>query len=318
MNVKTPPHPSTPFINRIKSDGLLLFVSAIWGSGFVAQRVASVSMGNFTFNGVRFTLAAIFLLVVIRFRFKVTRHQLGWVLLAGFLLFCASTFQQIGIKTTTAANAGFITGLYVIMVPIALAIFGRQRILWSTWVGAIVAVVGTLLLSSGGKFQPAIGDLYELIGAFFWAAHLIVIGKISKEMDNLVFTIGQFAVSGMLNLASAAVFEIHTAPVSAAWLAVLYSAIFPVGLGFTLQVVGQKHAPTTDAAIIFSMEAVFGALSGFLFLHEGLQPLQILGCFLILAAIIVAQIRPGADLTPVETVKPADNADLLASLPPNE
>ena len=286
---------------RIKTDGLLLFVSAIWGSGFVAQRIASESMGNFTFNGVRFLLGALFLLVLVRFRFRVNRSDLRWVLLSGGLLFGASTFQQVGIKTTTAANAGFITGLYVVIIPIMLFLFGRQKIHWSTWTAAILAVIGALFLSTGGQFEPAPGDWYELAGAFLWAAHVIVVGKMAREMDALQFSIGQFLAAGLLNAMCGFVFETGTSPLPAAWFSVLYSAIFPVGLGFTLQVVGQKTAHTTDAAIIFSMEAVFAALAGYLFLKEILVPLQLLGCALILAAMLLAQFRQMIGSQPKKT-----------------
>lgn len=286
---------------RIKTDGLLLFVSAVWGSGFVAQRIASESMGHFTFNGVRFFLGALFLLTLVRFRLRIERSDLRWVLFAGGLLFGASTFQQVGIKTTTAANAGFITGLYVVIIPIILFFFGRQRIHWSTWTAAILAVIGALFLSTGGQFEPAPGDWYELAGAFLWAAHVIVVGKMARQMDALQFSIGQFLITGVLNALCGLFFETGTSPLPAAWLSVLYSAIFPVGLGFTLQVIGQKTAHTTDAAIIFSMEAVFAALAGYLFLNEILVPLQLLGCAFILAAMLLAQLRQMTGTEPIKS-----------------
>ncbi len=287
------------FSHRLKSDSLLLFVSAVWGSGFVAQRVASESMGNFTFNGVRFLIGAVLLLLIVRFRLNIHRRHLPWTVLAGALLFGASTLQQVGVKTTTAANAGFITGLYVVIIPVLLAVFGRQRIHWSIWSAAVIATVGTGLLSAGGEFEPSSGDWIVLAGAFLWALHVIVVGKMAREMDNLQFTIAQFGFCAGLNIVCRLIFDLGTTqPLPPAWLAVLYSAIFPVGLGFTLQVIGQRHAPTTDAAIIFSMEAVFAALFGYWLLAESLLFLQIIGCGLILAAIILAQVRPAAHTYP--------------------
>lgn len=277
---------------RIQSDGLLIFVSALWGSGFVAQRIASDSISNFSFNGIRFLLGAIFLLVLVRFRWKANREQLKWMVLAGSLLFIGSTLQQIGLKTTSAANAGFITGLYVVILPVLLYFLGKVKVHWSTWVAALVAVFGALLLSTGGEFRPAIGDLYELLGAFLWAGHVFVIGLASRKMDNIQFTIGQFGVCALYNLIFAFFLDLgQPVPPMTAMYAILYSAIFPVAMGFTLQVVGQRSAPTADAAIILSMEAVFGALFGYLFLRENLQPLQILGCFIIFGAIIFSQLR---------------------------
>ncbi len=289
----TSPARRLPVLHRLKSDAILLFVSAVWGSGFIAQRIAADRMGNFTFNGARFLLATMLLLFLVRFRINFTRSDLGWTVLTGSVLFCASTLQQVGIRTTTAGNAGFITGLYVVIIPILLVIFNRQRIHWSTWSAAGMAVLGTLLLSTGGQFQPVIGDWIELAGAFLWAVHVILVGKMARRMDNLQFTIGQFAVCGLLNLFFGLLLEFPPLPGDMiGWLAVVYSTIFPIGLGFTLQVIAQRRAPAADAAIIFSMEAVFAALLGYWLLSESLLPLQIAGCALIILAILVAQLRP--------------------------
>ncbi|MEW6178389.1 MAG: DMT family transporter [Chloroflexota bacterium] len=276
---------------RIKSDALLLFVSFVWGSGFIAQSIAAQSMGNFTFNGVRFFLGAVFLAVLLGKKIRFEQEHLKGVLIAGVLLFAASTLQQIGLETTTAANAGFLTGLYVVIIPLMLWLFGRETIHWTTWTAAILAVIGTLFLSTGGAFEPAAGDWFELAGAFVWAGHVIMVGKMSRKMNNLQFAMGQFTVTAVLNSLGAILLERNTAPLPPAWGAVLYSAIFPVALGFTLQVIGQRNAPTTDAAILFSMEAVFAALLGYLFLKEQLLPLQIFGCFLIFVAMLLAQFR---------------------------
>lgn len=288
---RPPQHVSV--VDRLKSDALLLCVSIVWGSGFIAQRIAAERMGSFTFNGSRFLLAGLILLILVRFRIHLTGANLGLTALAGSVLFCASTLQQIGIETTTAGNAGFITGLYVVIIPVILVIFGRERVHWSTWSAAGMAVIGALLLSTGGQFRPASGDWIELAGAFLWAVHVILVGKIARRMDNLQFTIGQFLVCGLLNLVFGLLFEFPPMPGDATgWLSVLYSAIFPIGIGFTLQVIGQRRAPTTDAAIIFSLEAVFAALFGYLLLSEGLLPLQLTGCALIVLAILLAQLRP--------------------------
>jgi len=281
------------FVQRLKSDALLLFVSAVWGSGFIAQRVAARQMGNFTFNGARFLLAALLLLLLVRFRIDTSRTNIRWTILAGTVLFGASTLQQVGIKTTTAGNAGFITSLYVVIIPVLLAIFGRQRMHWTTWTAALLAVAGTLLLSLGGRFKPATGDWIVLAGAFLWAVHVILVGRMARIMDNLQFTIGQFTVCGLLNAGFSLLLELPQLPSQPApWLAVLYSAIVPIGMGFTLQVFAQRQAPPTDAAIIFSMEAVFAALFGYWLLAETLLPLQFTGCACILLAILVAQLRP--------------------------
>ncbi len=277
--------------DRIKSDAILLFVSFIWGSGFIAQSIAAQSMGNFTFNGVRFGIATLFLAVLLGNRIRLERKNWVGVITAGMLLFAASTFQQIGLKTTTAANAGFLTGLYVVIIPLLLWLFWREVIHWTTWVAAFLAVIGTLLLSTGGAFKPAPGDWFELAGAFVWAGHVIVVGRMARRMDNLQFANGQFGITALLNSIGAFLFESSMVPKPEAWWAVLYSAVFPVGMGFTLQVIGQRNAPTTDAAILFSMEAVFAAILGYLLLGEQLFPLQVMGCLLIFSAMLLAQFR---------------------------
>ncbi len=279
-------------LRRLRSDALLLIVSAAWGSGFIAQRIAAGRMGNFSFNGTRFLLTTLLLLVLIRFKIKISRADLGWTILAGSILFAAGTFQQVGMRTTTAGNAGFITGLYVVIIPILLAIFGRQRMRTVVWAAALLAAAGTMLLSTAGRIKPVSGDWIELAGAFLWAVHVIIVGKMARRMDSLQFTIGQFAVCGLLNAFFGLLLEFPPLPNDAVeWLAVLYSALVPIGLGFTLQVVAQRHAPPADAAIILSMEAVFAALFGYWLLAESLLPLQILGCTVIILAILIAQLR---------------------------
>jgi len=281
---------STYSAQRIKSDLLLLLASVIWGSGFIAQRIAANSMGSFSFNSVRFLLGTIILLAVTRFRPKIKKSQLRWVFAAGSLLFGASALQQIGLETTSVGNAAFITSLYVVFIPIILWIFGQQKIKPVIWLAVGIATFGTLLLSTGGKFKPAVGDWFELIGAVVWAGQILVIGIFGKRSDPLGFTIGEFAVAAGLNLICTGLFEWgNVAPQPDAWRAVLFSGIFPVTIAFTIQVYGQRSAPPIDASLIFSLEAVFAALFGYWLLNEKLQPVQVLGCVLILAALLLAQ-----------------------------
>lgn len=275
---------------RIKYDGFLLLASLIWGSGFVAQRVAADSMGSFTFNGLRFFLGFIILLAISGFKKKIVKGQWRWVILAGFLLYGASALQQFGLLTTTAANAGFITSLYVVIIPFALWVFARQKIKPVIWAAVGLAAIGTLLLSTGGIFDPAVGDWLELAGAFLWAGHVLVVGFYGKNSDALAFSMGQFGIAAALNLISAGILEWgNYTPRPAAWWGVLYSGIFPVSIAFTLQVLGQRRAPVIDAALIFSLEAVFAALFGYWLLNEDLLPVQLIGCGLILAALLLAQ-----------------------------
>ncbi len=287
---------------RLKSDFILLLVAFIWGSAFAAQRVAADHLGPFIFNALRFFVAVIVLLPIARFRLKVERGILPWVVLAGTALFTASALQQAGMQYTTAGNAGFITGLYVVLVPLVMVIFLRQPVSRWTWVAALIATIGTLLLSTGGELKLNPGDLLELVGAGAWAVHVLLVGWLARRTDVLSFVILQNLVSAVLNVAFSLFTDISTLPglLPAAW-AVLYTGVFSIGVGYALQGMGQRHAPPTDAALILSLEAVFAALFGFFFLDERLLPIQILGCVMILAAIVQVQLR----LVSGETVLPS-------------
>jgi len=285
---------------RLKADLTLFFVAVIWGSGFVAQRLAANNhLGAFLFNSGRFLLGALILLPFALPRWKLKPADLPWVGLAGVLLFGGGWLQQAGMQYTSAANAGFITGLYVVLVPMLLALFWRQKVRLFSWIAAGLAVFGIWLLSAQGKFRLAPGDGLELIGSLLWAFHVILVGRLSRRIPGsgvLPFSVGQFLVSGILNLVVGSFFELPSlSALPLIWPAILYSACFPIALGFTLQVVGQKHAPATDAAILLSMEAVFAALFGFAWLGEGLSTGQVAGCALMLAAMLLAQFNRQPD-----------------------
>jgi drug/metabolite transporter (DMT)-like permease len=272
----------------------LLLVALIWGSAFAAQRVAADHLGPFLFNGLRFLVAVAVLLPLARFRPRVERKMLPWVALTGTVLFLASVLQQAGMQYTTAGNAGFITGLYVVLVPVVLVVILRQPVSWATWLAALLATLGALLLSTGGELkQLNPGDALELAGALAWALHVILVGWLARRVDVLSFVIGQDLVAGLLNLFFASFTDMGTLPglAQAGW-AVLYTGVFSIGIGYALQGIGQKHAPPSDAALILSLESVFAAIFGFIFLKEYLSPIQLLGCGLIFVAIIQVQIRP--------------------------
>jgi len=299
---------------RWKSDLILLLVAAVWGSGFVAQRLAAASLSTFYFNGGRFLLAAALLLPLAHFQRAgqpgVERKQIPWMMLAGALLFAASGLQQAGLATTSIGNASFITGLYVVIVPIILFFALRQRVSALSWFAVFLAAAGVALLSLQGEFSIAPGDVLELLGAVMWALHIILLGRIAGQGANVLwFSVIQFATCGALNLVLALVLDpqgINT--LAPAWGTIAYSAVFPIGVGFTLQIAGQKHAPPLDAAIILSMEAVFGTLFGYLFLQEVLSPRQLIGCALLLAAMILAQIRVGPSLPDLSVNSPSPKA----------
>lgn len=272
-----------------------MLTALLWGSAFVPQRVAAGHLGPFLFNGLRFLLGAIVLLPWVRPLRVPSKTFFRWALIAGTLLVAASVCQQAGMKWTTAGNAGFLTGLYVVLVPVVMLVGWRQEIGWQTWAGAMLATLGVYLLGVDDQFQIQYGDALEIIGAVLWALHVVIVGRAVKHVDVLVFSVGQYFVAGALNVVIGLVLEGDTLPgLAVCWWTVVYVGVVSVAIGYTLQAVGQKHAPAADAAIILSMEAVFAALFGYLLLHEVLTSRQLLGCALIFAAMLVVQFKEAA------------------------
>jgi drug/metabolite transporter (DMT)-like permease len=289
-------------MKRWHADLILLVVALIWGSAFAVQRVAGRTMDPFTFNGLRFLLGGLLILPFTSLfkrkhlivRDQSTKQKYYWFIyvpIAGLLLFGAGGLQQAGLETTTAGNAGFITSLYVVIVPLLLALIWKQRVRWPAWVAAVLAMLGSFLLSTGGGLHLASGDALELLGAVLWALHVILVGQAMQKLDVLSFAAGQYLVAGGINLGISLLTRQSWTGLSEAWWTVIYIGLLSTAIGYTLQVYGQKKAPPADAAILLSMESVFAALTGYAFLGEGLAVAQILGCGLILGAILLAQIR---------------------------
>jgi len=279
---------------RLKADLTLLFVTILWGSAFAVMRVATEHGSIFYLNGLRFLLAALVLLPFVKIRRSFQRSHLVYYGLAGFALYVAIGLQQAGLVTTTAGNAGFITSLYVIIVPLVMWLVWKEKPAPRMGVAVLMAVAGAFLLSSGGTRPVRPGDLLILIGSFFWALHVVVVGRVQGKMEALPFAFGQFAVCGLLNLLTGPFVE---RPVRSDMLAlipaILYTGVVSIAIGFTLQVIAQKHTPANDAALIMSMESVFAVLFGWLFLRENLLPVQIAGCVLILAGVVLVQVKNG-------------------------
>ena len=279
---------------RLKSDLLLLLVTLIWGSAFAVMRVAARYEIIFLMKGSRFLLGGLLLLPFAR-----VNKNMGWrnaipVVLAGVALYGAAALQQAGLKTTPAGNGGFITILYVVIVPMILWIGWKEKPTWKTWCAVSLAVLGGYLLSTNGTYKIATGDLFIFAGSFFWASHVVIVGKTQATMPPVVFACGQYLVCGILNLITGAFFERPTPEVMLTLTpAILYTAIISIAVGFTLQVIAQKHTPTNEAAIILSLEAAFAALFGWIFLRENLQPTQIGVCALIIAAVLLVQLGGG-------------------------
>lgn len=286
----------------LRADTLLLVTAAIWGLAFVAQRVGMAHVGPFTFNGVRFALGSLSLLplVVVTSRRPSPARRLlapagpgalAWGGgLAGLCLFCGASLQQVGLVYTTAGNAGFITGLYVVIVPL-LGLLAGQRTHMGTWIGAGMAAVGLYFLSISADFRIGWGDFLELVGAFFWAAHVLIIGWLSPRLNALKLAMTQFAACALLSLLTAVGFETITLDgLRQALIPILYGGLCSVGIAYTLQVVAQKDAHPAHAAILLSLEAVFAALGGWLLLGEVLAPRGFFGCGLMLAGMLLTQL----------------------------
>ncbi len=289
--------------NVWKADAMLLLTSLVWGAAFVAQRVGMNSVGPYTFNGLRFLLGALALLPLARYqrraglagkgRIEPAMSRYLWpCLLTGLFLFTGASLQQVGLLWTTAGKAGFITGLYVVFVPL-LGLLGRHRPDRATWAGVALAAVGLFLLSVTESFTIAFGDLLELAGALFWAGHVLLVGRYATRLEPIPFSIGQFLVCGILSLATAFWRESVTlAGVYGGLVPIAYGGLISVGVGYTLQVVAQRDTLPTHAAIILSLEAVFAAWTGRLLLGETMSWRATGGCALMLAGCLLAQLGP--------------------------
>ncbi|MFC5528233.1 DMT family transporter [Cohnella yongneupensis] len=288
---------------RLQSSFLLLITACIWGFAFVAQRQGMEHTGPFTFNAVRFALGALSLVPLILvldrrsgLRWGSQEAKSSWSrasasgLLAGLILFCGASLQQIGLVHTTAGKAAFVTGLYIVIVPF-LGLFLKQRLNLNSGLGAIVAVIGLYLLCIKNDFTLGEGDIYELVGAFFWSAHILLIDRLSRTTDVIKLSFFQVLTCSMLSFVVAVAAEkIEWTGLSQALIPILYGGICSVGIAYTLQVVGQKNAQPTQAAIIMSMETVFAVIGGYFILDESLGSRGIIGCSLMLVGMIVPQL----------------------------
>lgn len=277
---------------------ILILISAIWGSGFVAQRLGMENLGPFSFNAARFVLATLALLPVWWFM----RRQQGkpptcerkafWLgsILAGSVMFMGFSFQQTGLQYTTVGNAGFITSMYIVIVPLLGLFFGQTTRLF-TWAGIILAVVGLYILSVGPGFQINYGDWLQFLGAFFWAAHVLTLGWISRNVSDVVgASVMQFAVATFWSIIAALILEQATwANYAASIWPLVYSGVVVSGLCFTLQIFAQRTVDASVAALILSGEAVFALITGWLFLDESVTSKQLLGCSLMLTGILISQ-----------------------------
>lgn len=290
-----------------KSPLLLFLAAVIWGVAFVAQSVGMEYVGPFTFNAVRSIIGGLVLIPCIflldRMKGEETKEVLNaeekkkankTLLLGGFccgLCLCvASNLQQIGISYTTVGKAGFITAMYIIIVPV-LGIFMKKKIGVQIWISVVMGVIGLYLLCMTESFSLGKGDAYVLLCALVFSFHILTIDHFSPLVDGVKMSCIQFLVSGILSGIMMFLFEKpELSAILAAWMPILYAGVMSCGVAYTLQIVGQKDMDPTVASLILSLESVVSVLAGWVLLEQKLSSKELLGCVIMFAAIILAQL----------------------------
>ena len=276
---------------------LLLLTSFIWGLSFVAQSVSTESIGAFTFNGIRMVLGAIVLIPVAFKTLKIHVKDKAYMkrtikggLLMGLFLAAASMTQQIGIETTDAGKAAFITSLYMIIVPFISRIFGK-KIEKKIWVCALIALAGMYMLCLSGGMSISRGDLYLFACAILFSCHILVIEKVSKDSDGVELSMFQFFFGGLMCLIGMLIFERpDLSSIKEASLPLAYAGFLSCGVAYTLQTVAQKYVQASKATLALSLESVWAAIGGALILSERLSLNELIGCALVFLAVLLAQI----------------------------
>lgn len=292
---------------------LLVLTALIWGIAFVAQREGGDAVGPYTFNCIRSLIGAVVLLPVIKLLGRRAAKQdtqtaadskqlwLGGIS-CGVILFVASTFQQLGMYYgTTAGKAGFLTACYILIVPL-LGLFLKKKCSWNIWVSVFVAVIGLYFLCLKDGFTVQLSDGLVLLCAFVFSIHILVIDYFSPQVDGVRMSCIQFLVCGILGIFPSICIDMQHSMVQAelvlsalgtwdAWIPILYAGIFSCGVAYTLQIVGQDGVNPTVASLLLSLESVFSVLAGMVILHETMSSREILGCVLVFAAVLFAQLR---------------------------
>jgi drug/metabolite transporter (DMT)-like permease len=289
-------------MSRLQANGLLLLAAVIWGSTFVVQQVGTGGLKTISFTGIRMLVGAFF---VLPFAWRQYRQLVqngssieasGWfgIVCTGVVLFTAAALQQYGIFHTTVTNAGFLTALYVPLVPIISLLVLRRKIHWSAWPASVLCLAGTYIMSGAQAIDLKIGDVWVIGSSFFWACHVILVGTMAvRTRAPIVVACGQFFVCGMCGTILGIVVEQPSfVDLQTGLFGILYAGMLSTGIGFTLQAIAQRFTHEADAAIILSSETVFAALAGFLFLSERLTTLELTGASLIFIGIIAVQLLP--------------------------
>lgn len=276
---------------------MLLLTAFVWGSTFVAQRISTDTMGPLFYNAVRFAIGSLILLPVMKV-FKDTDPIKPapfpfWVAaaLAGTVLFCGSTLQQIALIETSASKAGFITALYIVFVPL-IGLFLGHMLTYLSIIGVVLAVVGLFFMTmDGASMQMEFGDLLLTISTLFWTAHILLLSYLSQRFPGIRLASGQFFFCALWSAVGAIATEaMSLSMISDTIWPLLYGGILSVGVGFTLQLIAQKRLPPTEASLLMSLEMVFSAITGYIVLGEVLSTIELYGAILLSTGIFLAQI----------------------------
>lgn len=289
----------------LRSSMLLLLTALIWGVAFVAQSEGMNYVGGFTFIGTRYLIGGAVLLPVLFFLRKNNaewkalseeeqkkQNRIGVIggICCGIALCTASSLQQFGIAYTTVGKAGFITALYIVIVPL-LGLFLKKKVGLNIWISVAIAAVGMYLLCITEGFRIGKGDFLVFLCAITFSFHILIIDHFSPKADGVLISCVQFFTAGVIGTVLMFLFEQPTmSGILSAWAPILYAGVFSSGVGYTLQVVAQKDVEPTVASLLMSMESVFSMLAGWVLLGQKLSGKELLGCFLVFAAIILAQL----------------------------
>ncbi|HCJ13855.1 DMT family transporter [Sharpea azabuensis] len=276
---------------RTKYNLLLVFAAMIWGSAFVAQKSGG-TIGGFTYNGIR-TLLGGLVLIPIYFLLRKNKEMKTSIMggiFCGLALFIASNLQQFGINNTSASKAGFITSLYAIIVPF-LSIFLHKKIRPIVWVSVVISLAGLYLLNySAEGLSINIGDIQLMLCALAFAFQILIIDHYSDHVNGVLMSATQFIVAGLLSIVCMFLFEKpQINDILASWWPIVYAGVFSCAIAYTLQIVGQRYVPPTEASLIFCLESVFSLLAGTIFLHERMKAINYIGCLLIFIAVVLSQ-----------------------------
>ena len=289
----------------------LLIGTIVWGFAFVAQTEGGAVTGDFTFTSVRMLIAGVCVLIVVLIARRKQPRNVKALLkggaICGVFLAIATNLQQFGLSLgTSVGKAGFITAMYIVLVPVMAFVLFRQKSGWNVWIGVILAIGSLYLLCIKDGFSFQLSDLLVLGCAFMFSLQILSIDKFVKDVNPLELCVVEFFVCGLITAIPMFIFEIGKDPAAwavsmsslKAWIPLLYAAVLSGGVGYTLQAVGQKGVNPTLAALIMSLESVFALLAGWLILHQALSLREGIGCGLMFVAIIIAQIPLKKPVTP--------------------